>query len=107
MCTTDTRMTDCLQNLEKGKYEEIKRTCTFEHKTPLPVIQTKDGILVQTDKVTVREKEDQTKMIILDKKVPYLLKTDKPVSVIYQNAEEIYEPILKTNIVLTVDRVPA
>jgi hypothetical protein len=59
------------------------------------VVQTEDGILVQSDKVTVREKEDQTKMIILDKKVPYLLKTDKPVSVIYQNAEEIYEPILK------------
>ena len=95
MCTTDISMTDCLQNLEKGKYDEIKHTCTFEHKTPLSVVQTEDGILVQSDKVTVREKEDQTKMIILDKKVPYLLKTDKPVSVIYQNAEEIYEPILK------------
>ncbi len=73
----------------------LQHTCTFEHKTPLSVVQTEDGILVQSDKVTVREKEDQTKMIILDKKVPYLLKTDKPVSVIYQNAEEIYEPILK------------
>jgi hypothetical protein len=82
----------CLNNFDMKSYEEIKDSCHFEYAKPKPVIQTNDGFLIQSKEITVREKEDDRRMVILDKNVPYLLKTGKPVSVIYNEAEEVYEP---------------
>jgi hypothetical protein len=82
----------CLNKLDRNHHEEIKKECTFTYAEAKPVIQVSEGLLIQDPTLTVREKEDDKRMKILDKSVPYIIRTGKPVSIIHNEAEEIYEP---------------
>ena len=85
-------MDECLKMTELNAFERIKEECSFEQKTPKAILQTEDGILVQSNALKVREKEEQNKFTMLGKIVPYLIKTNNPLSVIQDESEDIYEP---------------
>jgi len=92
-CIFNPKHEKCLDVIESSHLEEIKKHCDFEYKKPYPVVRTDEGLLVQSKEIAVREQLGQDRTLLLDRNVPYLLKTDKAVIISNADKEEILEPI--------------
>jgi len=96
LCNFTPDVSPCLQNIQTHDFNIIKKYCHFENTYSEPVIQTVYGLLVQSNKVAVREIGKNNKAHPVSSRIfPYLLQTNRTVSVIKQDTEELFEPIFK------------
>jgi len=92
-CIFNPKHEKCFDVIDSNHIDEIKKHCNFEYRKPYPVVQTDEGLLVQSKDIAVREQLGEDRTMLLDRNVPYLLKTDKAVIISNADKEEILEPI--------------
>jgi len=81
----------CLSILDKHNYEDIRKNCEFEFKTPKQTVYTNEGLLVQSKDLIIREKEGD-RIRVLDNNVPYLIKTNNRVLISGHGVEKSFDP---------------
>jgi hypothetical protein len=85
----------CLKYIESKDFAKIKKHCSFKEKNPEPVVLTEEGLLVQSKDLNLKEIDTaQQSFPIVNKEVPYLIRSDKAISVHNRETENIFEPIL-------------
>ena len=94
ICQFEETDSQCFKNIEGSDFNKIKQQCTFTEKRPEPVIETDEGLLVQSKEVNLKE-VDQSKRSnpIIHREVPYLIRSDKTLSVHTKDTEDLYEPV--------------
>ena len=85
----------CLKYIESKDFAKIKKHCSFKEKNPEPIVLTEEGLLVQSKDLNLKEIDTaQQSFPIVNKEVPYLIRSDKAISVHNRETENIFEPIL-------------
>jgi hypothetical protein len=85
----------CLKYIESKDFSKIKKYCSFREKSPEPVILTDEGLLVQSKDLNLKEIDTaQQSFPIVNREVPYLIRSDKAISVHNRDTESIFEPVL-------------
>jgi hypothetical protein len=94
VCTYRDEKSICFKNIDSKDFNKIKKYCTFTEKQPESVILTDNGLLVQNKDVKIKEIDaDKRSFPLMNREVPYLIKSDKILSVHEKDFETLYEPI--------------
>ncbi len=94
VCTYRDEKSICFKNIEGKDFNKIKKYCTFTEKQPESVILTDNGLLIQNKDAKIKEIDtDKRSFPLMNKEVPYLIKSDKILSVHDRDFETLYEPI--------------
>jgi hypothetical protein len=94
-CKFEEDKSPCLKHIESKDFAKIKKHCSFKEKFPEPVVLTDEGLLVQSKDLNLKEIDTaQQSFPIVNKEVPYLIRSDRAISVHNRETENIFEPIL-------------
>ena len=94
ICTYTLDSSKCLANIDKRDFTKVKKYCQFMEKEPTPALMTEEGLLVQSSQISLREIDKDKRIYpISNKHVPYLINSEKVLSVVNKDIENLYEPI--------------